>query len=211
MSRPIKKRKYTDNTTARRTYVTPSLGKRVMPIPWADRGVRYSRSYAPATVITTSTTAEAAGVYTFQLSDLPNSADFTNLYDQYRILSVKVTLMPTYTEAEVSSVADFQGWIVLANDYDDSTANLTSQLLQYQQSKVYPLNRPIEWRVRPKAAAVVYQGGVTSAYAAHASGWIDCAYPGVIHYGVKWATAITTKVVRFAVICKFNMEFKRVR
>jgi len=123
--------------------------------------------------------------YQFFLAGLPDSSDFTNLYDQYRILKIHVKLVlntPNITTAfpRVTSVVD----------YDDSTAPTAEvDLLQYPNAKVYqysPTNVEHEFEFVPRTATAMFQG-VTTGYAMSKPGvWLDGGYPTISHYGVKY-------------------------
>ena len=58
------------------------------------RTVAIKRTYQATTVGTDTGTFKAIGAYDFKLSYLPAYTDFTNLFDQYRIVKVKINLYP---------------------------------------------------------------------------------------------------------------------
>lgn len=123
--------------------------------------------------------------YQFFLAGLPDASDFTNLYDQYRILKVHVRLVlntPNITTAypRITSVVD----------YDDSTApTVETDLLQYPNAKVCQFSPTVvqhEYEFAPRAATAMFQG-VTTGYAlAKAGQWLDGGYPTISHYGTKF-------------------------
>ena len=66
----------------------------------------------------------ALGAYTFQLSNIPNSSEFTSLYDQYKINAVSVCFYPKQTHVTSLSTTDnvrANARILTAVDYNDDT------------------------------------------------------------------------------------------
>jgi len=119
--------------------------------------------------------------YNFQLSAFPDSTDFTNLFDQYRIGVTRVTFMPLGgAYAVINSV------IGTAVDYDDSASGLAlGQLEEYSTYQQNSLQKTF-WRTfQPLAASSAYSGAFTSFARMPASTWVDCASPSVQYYGLK--------------------------
>jgi len=84
-------------------------------------------------------TSTAQG-FNFSLNDVPNSTDFTNLYDQYKICAVHMKFYPSQTQtmslnAAESARADAR--FLSAIDLNDSTAPLTAdEVRQYETCQV---------------------------------------------------------------------------
>lgn len=124
--------------------------------------------------------------FSFSLNDLTNAADFTTLYDQYRILKVEVELMPTVTGANPVNYTVIGGNIHSAIDYDSSTNPTVSELVQYSSYKGTKLDRTHKRVIYPRTATSVYAGVATTGYSQSKYGqWIDCNSPGVVHYGLR--------------------------
>lgn len=162
-------------------------------------GIHYfTRRYVVAN-ITASTTGlgvqnPASGALSFNLAALPNASEFTALFDQYKLMNVKLDFvpfgdtvnLPISTMTGTSSVLSPGGPLILAVDYDDNTTPAdAASLLQYQNSKVVPIPRRHRMTIRPKFATEVYRSGVSTGYGAR-TGWLDCANSDVPHYGVKY-------------------------
>lgn len=127
----------------------------------------------------------------FHLTDLPNSAEFQNLFDQYRIRKVKLRWIPQATVANPGIIGANNGPdFYYTADYDDSTPpSSRDQMMQEQGVKIrYGVSRPFTYLISPRAANLVYGGALaTDAYAmARKSQWLDVAYPAVPHYGIKF-------------------------
>lgn len=162
-------------------------------------GVHYfTRRYVVAN-ITASTSAigvqsPAAGALAFNMAALPNASEFTALFDQYKLMNVKLDFvpfgdtvnLPINTMTGTSGVLSPGGPLILAVDYDDNTTPAdAASLLQYQHSKIVPIPRRHRMTIRPKFATEVYRSAVSTAYGAR-TGWLDCAASDVPHYGVKY-------------------------
>lgn len=148
-----------------------------------DKVYTFDRSYSFDLVA--SGTAPTSQSYSFSLAGLPNSSDFTNLFDQYRIVQAEARFIPVYAPGE------FPGSIYTAIDYDDAVDISTTEALQYQTLQITGLYQPFLRTLNPTAADIVYNGNVTVAYGQRSRNeWIDVASPSVPHYGLK--VAITT-------------------
>jgi hypothetical protein len=136
----------------------------------------------------TAAVAGTYGVIAPSLSSLPAVADFTALFDQYRIAQMRVRFEPVssagYSTTQIQS-------LVTAIDYDDATPpTLETDLLQYQTVMITSPGVPFERVLNPHAAIAAYSGAFTS-YAQFA-GWIDVASPTVQYYGLKYAIPPST-------------------
>lgn len=158
----------------------------------------------------------------------PDYAEFTSLFDQWCIERVEVSILPSYSNAGMSS----NGLVMLpsiihAVDDDDNTSATNLQLQQYGNAKYTQLlnnaanGTMVPLRVfRPKPAIAAYQTGATFAYGEMTRGpkWIDVAYPTVPHYGFKaaldpsTATGTPSSVMAYLdVVVKYHYRFKTVR
>lgn len=177
-----------------------------------NAGVHYFRRRYVVANITSSTSAvgvqtNAAGVLSFSMSSLPSASEFTALFDQYKIMKVKLDFipfgdtvnLPVSTMSGSSSLVSPGGPLITAVDYDDANAPAqASDLLQYQYSKVTPVPRRHKMTLRPKFATEVYRSGVSTGYGAR-SGWLDCANSDIPHYGVKyWMNAPSNSSTSFS-------------
>jgi len=184
------KRKNKNSRVAR----TNTMPVRVVPATW-DPAVQDSRPMAtpkrepPHTFRRTFTagtlqanTGDTLYAYNFQLSSLPNSSEYTNLYDQYRVLEIVLSFMPYNSMGTGANSPGLVGhWI----DYDDS--NLPANLQEGQQYDTYQRNPCTDEFVRvikPKSAVASYSGAFTS-YDSVYGKWHDTNSPNIQHYGLK--------------------------
>lgn len=150
----------------------------------------------------------------FSLNQLPNSSDFTNLFDKYRIQGVKLRLLPNITDNNTGNANTLNiprthyCW-----DYDDYTApSSLNSMLERDNVKIIQGNQVINTFSRPKVQMAMYNSATTSGYGDAIKGqWIDCTNDAVPHYGFKmWCDtdAVSTQVVRYKVYATFYLNFK---
>lgn len=191
--------------TRRKSVYTIRRRRPKQPIQYFTRTVYLPNYYA----LLAGGPAVGAGL-NFRLSQVPNSSEFTTLYDQYKIKAVKCTLIPRFTEVPIGST---QGnmWSVL--DYDDSSppGNL-DELLQRQNLKRTRMHQIHSRYLRPMVTQEVYATGVATAYAPKRNVWLDCTNSDVEHYAVKfWFDARGTAPVTYDLQLKYYLAFKNVR
>lgn len=143
-----------------------------------------------------STSITSAGVSTpyaqgfnFRLSDLPNVAEYSSLFDQYKINSIKFKIMPktdnVANAANSSTISGF-GQIVTVIDHDDVIAPTTrEEMLQYGTAKVTSPSRQVNRSLRPTMLTSVFRVGLTAAYSVIPCKFLDMSYTDVPTYGVK--------------------------
>lgn len=174
-------------------------GRRTTKIIRKNSTLRYNyhsfKRYASATafaLMRSNTNTEATYSMNFKLSDLPNYAEFTALFDQYRLRTVVVTfrakqsqgvLMPYDASGPSDQLIIPTVWA--AKDYDDDAATSVAALKEYTGAKNWPATRDHTIVVHPKMTPLVHDGVTPGYSAANPSQWIDCAYPDVPHYGLK--------------------------
>lgn len=178
---------------------------------------RFSRSVQRRSDITNSSSADTFNNLTFQLSDLANYSEFTNLFDAYKITGVSCRFVPAYTEAvstTQTSVVDV-GAFLYTTDYDDST-NFTTMDEAYQKQGIkikYSARRPWTVFVRPKA---LFSGPGSAEFQTQSgkySPWINCnaTTAGVVHRGIKWAWRQAAAANHIDVFCTYYLKFKQVK
>jgi hypothetical protein len=139
-----------------------------------------------AGTITASTTVDVFGAIPIYLNLFPTPADFTTLFDQYRILEVKVEFVPTSTAEAVPP-------LTTVIDLDDYTAPTSgAQVMQYQTRQTAMPGGIHMRRFRPRVANAAYSGAFTSFASGPSTTWIDAASPSVQYYGLKyWLPAVS--------------------
>jgi len=132
----------------------------------------------------------ASGVLTFQLSDLPGYTTLNSTFDCYRIRCVVVRASPVLTTVlnGVNIGTQVIPIVVWAVDYDDNTVpGSTDSLRRHQTCRAAPATVPMKFVIRPRASTQLFLTGATTGYGqTPRSMWLDCAQPGIPHYGLKF-------------------------
>lgn len=159
-----------------------------IPFPFLKRNkvFTFTRAFTNGTLVATSL-ADTNFAFTFTLNAFPDFADFTALFDQYRIGPCKVTFTPQGSvEAVLNTVI---GTVI---DYDDAVLVPMTGLQEYSTFQLNGLGRMFERVLQPRAANAAYSGVFTSFALMPPNTWVDVASPGVIYYGLKGQIPATT-------------------
>lgn len=141
---------------------------------------------------------------------MPNVSEFTNLFDQYKVLNCTVEFRPRFSEIDgaVASTMPTIHWIY---DIDDATApGGMSDLMERTRVRSARLIRPVRLTMwRPTVASPIYQSAIATSYGPRTRPWIDVNNSSVPHYGIKWVmqgspgTSLIFDVrVRWKFMCK---------
>jgi len=166
--------------------------------------------------IVSSNAGAVLGAFNFQLSDTDNNANFTALYDQYRIVAVSARFRPMYTAQPLQNTAAVTSPVLYTVlDYDDSNAPASiAALREYQSCKETRYDENHIRNLKPRIAMAAYAGAFTS-FANVSSQWIDAASPSVQHYAIKYGVPATTGAQAveqvWTVECDYFLEFRQVR
>lgn len=170
-------------------------------------------------------TAQSIGA-SFRLSDLPQSASFVALFDQYRITKVRVDFIPMSNSSVVSGPGGTAGSIQGINnagliatviDYDDNAGIGFAAMQEYESFKVTPAisSRTHSVTLVPRIAMAAYGVGAFTSYAIGPRGqWVDVASPAIEHYGMKmyidpYASALAGQT--WQIMLYYDIEFRFVR
>lgn len=184
------------------------------------RRVCIKRFEYDSSAITSSSSADVAGVRKMHLSDMNSYTEFTNLFDQYRLKSWKIHVLPMTL---ATSVAVWNGSatveytvdaepLLMAWDPDDVSTPTLASIVQRTSLKVVPTNqgRGLFTVEHPMFALAAYQGAFTG-YAS-SNGWIDCGYPGVDIYGLKYVwPQSNADLLRIRFVHELEWEFRVIR
>lgn len=183
--------------------------RKVIPRRGVKQPVQYfKRSKYAKAAYTTSTTSDVFAAYYGTLADVPNSIDFTTLYDQYKILGIKYTLIPRVTESDTTQQIG-NVWSIL--DYDDSTVpSGLDTMLQYQNLKMTRGHKMHGRYFKPRVNMELNQNTSTPAMAPITS-WIDVTSETVPHRGIKICLQQTPTVITYDLKVDYYMSFKNVR
>lgn len=161
--------------------------------------------------------ADSFFTYRFELNDVPDTADFTDLFDQYRFRAVKIEFRPRFNFSNPGSVtANRLPRFYSVIDYDDNNVpTLINQLREYQTCKETRWDQDHVRCIAPHMAlGALDNTGITSLANVKAK-WLDLAYLVVSHYGIKVAieggVAGQTNLQTWSVDVEYFLEFRQVR
>ncbi len=152
------------------------------------------------------------GAMQFRLNALPDYTEFTTLFDQYRIDKVKVQFMPRGNSSEVGTNNN-NCKIFTVLDYDDDTAPASiDAVCEYDNLRTGTYDKDHTRSLVPKFSDAIYQSAVATAYGPK-TGWLDCSYPAVPHYGLKYVLQATAAASNVIIDIKYTyyVSFKAVR
>ena len=132
----------------------------------------------------------------FRLKDVQVPSDFTNLFDRYKLVGVKLKfLYQMYTSSDQADYSSgVSGTLPLpimdySYDADDSEVPISRaevQVKAYAKTKILTANSPWKTYYTPRVDKAVYNAGlVSTAFTSERACWIDCNNNDVQHYGFK--------------------------
>jgi len=120
-----------------------------------------------------------------QLNLIPNYTEFTALFDQYRFLGVKFTLIPRFNITNASlSTGTLPSQIMSALDYDGTGPTNLTAIQQYQTLKVTRGTATHKRYFKPAVLTMLYETSTSTAYGPKWKQWIDASNVQVPHYGL---------------------------
>jgi hypothetical protein len=145
-------------------------------VEWADYGELTS-------------TSTASGYYSFStvFTDLPDNANYSGAFDQYRIDSIEYHFLPM-TQLSAPGTAPAYANLFVYHDYDDVATPVTqSAARSYGNLTIVGAGEKHIRKIRPHIAAAATTSGAASIVGAInvVSTWLDTSSTGIPHYGVK--------------------------
>jgi len=149
----------------------------------------------------------------YALNSIPNHAEFTALYDQYKITGVKVKYLPRGNSSDVNSGNQLSSLFTVIDTDDSQVPTSIDQLTQYQSVKMCRSSQSLTRYWKPKfnlAAVNTILGGTVGKM--NTTGWIDVTDDTVQHFGMKGAlTSFAGNTVVYDMIVTLYLAFKNVR
>lgn len=155
----------------------------------------------------------------FSLASVVNFNEFRELYDNYRILGVRVYFDYTPDVATVFAggvPASYMPKLWVLRDYDDTTTPTLDIMAQSVKTVCLRFNSFKQTQsifIRPAIRNEVFRTSGTSSYTNSWGEWLDCTNSDVPHYGLKLIAQGLPSVNLGAITirCKYYLEFKNPR
>lgn len=181
----------------------------VLTMSNASRTVPMKR-VARATTVTGSSSIAVSVGQSFTLDSVANSSEFSNLFDQYRIVKIRVNWL-SQTNAIASRTSDVVGHILTAVDFDDSTGYANEgAILQNTTVQIHQAYESFHIDFQP---CVQSETAGSSASKVTPSPWLDCGFNAVPHHGIKYFIPVcpTLNVPAWDVFVEYFFEFRSPR
>lgn len=144
--------------------------------------VRLIKRNADQGTINCILSADTFGAFTFQLNNVPKVADFTGLFDQYKINAVSLTFYPQLTEASsivaVTAVQNARIFTAIDNN-DAAVPTALNDIREYDNCEVHSA---VE-----KFTVYIDKPKFVDNTGALRTGYLSTASSGTLHYGLKYA------------------------
>ena len=147
----------------------------------------------------------------FALSDLPSYTEFTSLFDAYRFKKIEILVTPLITQTVPANTLG-KNIMFSAFDFDSASNRTIAQIEQYDSCERHSLFEPFTRVLQPRATMSVNPQAAYTQYSAilPEGVWIDCAFPGVPHYGfLMTAPQQAGNAQTFNVTARYELEFVR--
>lgn len=131
----------------------------------------------------------AKGAFTFQLNDLPGSADFTQLFDYYKLTGVKLRFQLNLDPGAQTAANSTYPRMFYAIDHDDAQNPTDSnELRQRGKCRQWLLNpnKPMTVFLRPKYLNLISYNAIQNGYQIGKQSWLDLGIPDLPHYAFKY-------------------------
>jgi len=147
---------------------------------------------SPISDVGTSSSTVSYGIgCAFALTDIPQSAEFTSLFNEYQLDKIVMEITPLSNWGALSGIGGQLPDVYWVNDPNDATAPGSSgQLQQYDNCRHDNMDHKLSYAIIPRAAQQLYATTLFTSYGYQSSNksiWIDCSSPsaGTPHYGLK--------------------------
>jgi len=171
-----------------------SLPNHVMLKPCYTAPYRFSRTFDIGAL--PKGASDLGHAFPFALSQVPNSQEFTTLFDRYRIRAIDVRLVYSGVPTSISSGYSTHPTVWAYMDDDDAVIPATKAAVLERQS-VRPFTfsdakTVVSYTINPRWLL----DGTNKSSLAPRSMWIDMTTPSVSHYGIKfWVDEYNTSVM----------------
>jgi len=191
----------------REKYPSSWLVDRLVPFPppgsFNEQPHNFVDSLQNLAFFTTSTVSNTFAGTFFALSSMNDASEYAAVFDQYRIMAVELTIMPS-----TLTVAGLTGHLLSAVDYDD-VASITPALNAQKSTVVISnLQDTIVRSFTPKIALAAYSGAFTAYSVGPAQTWINTASTTVQHYGHKLTANPTTTAITYDLYTRVWFQFR---
>lgn len=177
---------------------------------------RFIRGVNHGTVTLSNAAVTSGGKY-FMLSDVPNSSEFSSLFDVYRIAKVEIRLLfnaniigiqagVPYNPVRYATVIDYNSAGTLAS-LDDAREFRTCQI------KTFPFEPEERRNIVPRFVSVVENSSSSVVAGGSETGWLNTSVTNIPHYGLRYFVEqlASPYTGAFSIEAVYHLEFKEVK
>jgi hypothetical protein len=157
------------------------------------------------------TGTDVPGNVPITFNSLDQYLNYTNVFDQYRIVQVSVEFQSI--QNLYAGGPGFPGFLYTVLDYDDDSNITAAQAREYNSVMETRATSSITRTLVPHIAVVAFAGSLNGT-ANVVAPWIDTASPSVQHYGVKYVLSGSTYTVAtniYRIFVRYCLAFRQVR
>lgn len=173
----------------------------------------FKRTYQ-GTTFTGTPGASSFESFSFKLNDLPGYTDFTNLFDNYRIVKVVIRMYPQANSLEFGS-DHYMGAMYSAIDTtDDTVPSSLTEIMELENCRSHDPSKPFTVKFKPSISPQIYDGLLTPGYGTSQNNWIQTSSDDIPYYGWKLglsSQANLTHGTYFIPIITLHIECKNVK
>lgn len=165
--------------------------------------------------ITNTAITGTTGCISFRLADVVNVAEFTVLYDSYRVNYLKIKIIPWFNSVDQGNLisvvgSNWQPYLITCIDFDDTTPDSYAQLLERSNAKFNRLGKVLNFGFVPHLNIPASSG--TSNIKSNTR-WLDVAVTTDVHMGLKYflSDANTGAAQMATVIIEAQVDFRCAR
>jgi len=168
----------------------------------------------PFDINTAASVTPAFGTVTSALADTAKYTAYQAVYDEYRIVRVRVRFVNLYNDSLLNSATDANssGRFAACIDWDDAvTPTGYIDIVNHQNVETGNWLHAYSFDYVPKALLGASTGSVVAG-APVFKPWLDTAQPAILHYGIKWMidpdVFTGTSFPIFSVWAEYDLEFR---
>lgn len=184
-----------------------------VPRQLSQKVVHVKRTFQASTIASNASVYTSTGSIAFALSQCPAPTDFTNLFDQYRIVKTQINFVPNYSGNTAGGIPGLYNIFYMAVDHTDVTSpTQASDVLQYDAHRLVQPYKPFSITFKPAPSSSFFNSTTTTGYGPRQGAWLDSSSPAVPHYGLKWVwdcnSATATNILPYVSLW---LEFREAR
>jgi len=107
--------------------------------------------------LTLDSESDTSTSFVFKLTDLPNSTEFTNLFDSYRINGIRWEMRPRFNSCDVSTPGLVPVYTVIDRN-DNEYLTSIHDALEYETCKVHKMTQNIKRYFKPSVMSTALSG-----------------------------------------------------